>query len=238
MSSSRIPNLSPPPLPPRPPDLGRNQRGAKGPPITKRKKLLILLGGILGVGLLVVGAIAFYAFLFFLTADDIELNEGEMACIVTIDDLANLRELEIHRKGESWDNQRFVDRSVQIYYFYDDWLDEEVQISCNLTIERKVSDALIAYNIEWGGLNVTNRWLGENSVKLEMANEVFAWGDQSKFAFQTIEGERYGFAFVGRKGRKVFFLDCWGILLEDPEEIRDLLNRHLTQFEKESFKKR
>lgn len=241
MSDSERPEPNPPPLPARPPVLRKHQfqgdaseDAAKG----RRKGVLIAVGAI-GCGVVLFGGlIVGLTMLFLFTAEEMELSEGEKACIVTIDDVAEWFELEIDRDNESWDNERYFDNSVQIYYSYYDVIDEEVQISCNLTIERKTSDARMMYNMEWGGMKVTNRLLGEDSIELEMANEVFEWGDESKFAFQTVDDERFGFAFVGRKGLKVFFLDCWGVVLEDPEEIREFLTPHLEQYEKESFRKK
>jgi hypothetical protein len=72
-------------------------------------------------------------------------------------------------------------------------------------------------------------------VSLEEANHVFSWGDQSKFAFQVIENERSGFAFITRKDKKIYFVNAWGLNLEDADEIAALLKPKLELFAVEPY---
>jgi hypothetical protein len=101
-------------------------------------------------------------------------------------------------------------------------------------VDRKRSDAQVSYAAEWQTLKLGNN-LGDFDVALEDANEVFSWGDTSKFAFQVSENERYGFAFITRKDHKVYFIDAWGLLLEDPEEISAFLTPKLELFDAEPY---
>ncbi|MDB4142321.1 hypothetical protein N9733_02520 [Akkermansiaceae bacterium] len=95
---------------------------------------------------------------------------------------------------------------------------------------------MISYVAEWQALKLGNN-IGEVDAGLEEADELFSWGDDSKFAFQVTENERYGFAFITRKGNKVYFVDAWGLFLEDPAEISAFLTPKLDLFDAESYLK-
>jgi len=225
----------PPPIPPRdaskPPPLPKDSapRGRWRAADGRRKGIVIALiavGATVGFFVLAIVAVAL---IFGLTAREFEVTETIRECVVTAKDLEEWFEVEARPEFQSWDGERYIDRSVQLYYFYEDPVDS-IYLNCNLTEEPKVSDAIFAYEIEWGGLNLGNR-IGESVIELESADEVFRWGDRSRFAYQLLDGERYGFAFVGRKGGKVFFVDCWGVLLEDREDVAAFLQPHLDAFE-------
>ena len=113
-------------------------------------------------------------------------------------------------------------------------MDESKTLSCTITIERKASDALTSYITEWQALKLGNH-LNEADVELKEANEIFSWGDDSKFAFQVSENERYGFSFITRKEKKIYFVDAWGLLLEDPDEVSAFLTPKLELFDAESY---
>lgn len=229
---------SPPPIPP------RDSRGVTPPPVPgtkeagqvyraaegRRKGVLIAIVAVVASVVLVLGLIVAFAAFYGFTAKDFEVNDAVRACVLTAADAGEWFEMDVKPELEEWDAEQYIDRSVQLYYYYNDE-EESVYLNCNLTEEPKRSDAVMSYQIEWNGLKLTNRFGPGSTIGLEEADEVFRWGDESKFAFQILEGERYGFAFVTRKGGKVFFLDCWGLLLEDPEEIADFITPHLEQLD-------
>ncbi|MEM6278285.1 MAG: hypothetical protein AAF733_02325 [Verrucomicrobiota bacterium] len=202
----------------------------------RRRTILTI---ILAVGAIVVGFVVLVigvAALFWLTASELEVTDEVEAAVVTIRDMEKWFEFEAKPELEEWDSDYFFDRSVNVYYFYDD-PDEAIYLNCNLTYEPKVSDAILMYQIEWNGLRLSNQIRPGENIELE-ESDIFSWGDTSRFAFQRLDGERYGFAFVGRKGGKVFFLDCWGMVLEDEEEIAQFLQPHLDALEAVSFQKK
>ncbi len=188
---------------------------------------LIIIGGILGCLLLLAAIGALYVF----TARDFTPNDAQKEAVVTAAYASEWFDLNLLEGTESWDCKRYFDRSKEIFYYY---AEEYITLDCTLTIERNIADASVSYAMEWQALKLGNRF-EESAIKIEYDNDIFRWGDLSKFAFQSIDGERNGFAFIARKGTKVFFIDAWGLLFDDPSTISDFLTPKLEQYERTSF---
>ena len=164
-----------------------------------------MIGLVVAVVVGLIGIVAFAA-LYMFSAQELEISEEVMDAVLTVEDAEEWFEIDIKKELEEWDSERYFDGSAQIYYYYNDE-EESIYINCNLTYEPKRSDALMAYGIEWGGLKLSNQVGPGDPIGLDEQSDLFEWGDASKFAFQTLDGEPYGLAFVARKDGKVFFLD-------------------------------
>jgi len=202
----------------------------------RRKTVLAVVIGLVVAGVVLFTAIIGFGLLYELSARELDVSEEIEASVLTIHDAAEWFELDIKPGLEVWDTDFYFDRSAQVYYSYNDE-EDSIYINCNLTYEPKKSDALMSYGIEWGSLELTNRLGPGEPITLEDQSDLFRWGDASRFAFQHFDGERYGMAFVTRKGGKVFFLDCWGIVLEDEDEIAEFIVPHLEALERAEFRK-
>ncbi len=214
-----------------------DETGASRKVAGRRKTVLAV---VIGVSVSVVGLLVMivgFALVYGFSAQELEITKEVEASVLTIDDAAEWFELDIKPELEEWSTDLYFDRSAQVYYYYNDE-EESIYLNCNLTYEPKRSDALMSYQIEWGGLKLTNRIGPGEPITLEERSEMFQWGDASRFAFQLYEEERYGMAFVTRKGGKVFFLDCWGMVLEDEGEIAGFLEPHLEALERATFRKK
>jgi hypothetical protein len=198
--------------------------------------LAVVIGLIVTAVLGVIGLVAFVAF-FMLSASDLEISDEIRAAVLTVEDAEKWFEIETKENLEEWDAERYLDGSAQVYYFYNDE-EQSIYIRCNLTYEPKQSDALMAYGIEWGGLKLTSRLGYDDPIKIDEQSDLFEWGDASRFAFQSIDGETNGMAFVARKDGKVFFLDLWGMVLEDADEIEEFILPHLEALERATFRKK
>ncbi|MDB2673682.1 hypothetical protein N9Y81_01875 [Akkermansiaceae bacterium] len=207
----------PPPIPP------------QTPKSSGWKTALIVIGVTLGSLVLLIGA----GFLFAFTARDFDPNEAQKDSILTVDHAAKFSVIDPSTGSEEWECEKYLDGSIEISYLYSD---EYISLDCIVTVEKKASDALTSYIAEWSALKLGNRLSGVD-VSLEEANHVFSWGDQSKFAFQVIENDRYGFAFITRKDKKIYFVNAWGLNLEDPVEIAALLRPKLELFAAEPYLK-
>lgn len=198
--------------------------------------MAVVIGLIVAAVLGVIGLVAFVAFIM-LSASDLEISDEIRAAVLTVEDAEKWFEIETKENLEEWDAERYLDGSAQVYYFYKDE-EQSIYINCNLTYEPKQSDAFMAYGIEWGGLKLTSRVGYDDPIKIDEQSDLFEWGDASRFAFQSIDGETNGMAFVARKDGKVFFLDLWGIVLEDADEIEEFILPHLEALERATFRKK
>jgi len=181
----------------------------------------------------IVGAIGL-GLIYTVSAGDVEVSEAIEAAVLTIHDAAEWFDLDVKPELEEWDTDYYFDQSAHVAYYYNDE-EESLYLNCNLIYEPKRSDALVAYGIEWGGLRLYNRIGPGDPILLEEQSDLFRWGDASRFAFQLHEGERYGMAFVARKGGKVFFLDCWGLVLEEASEIAAFIGPRLEALDRAEF---
>jgi len=210
-----VPMVSPPPIPP-------------GVPKSSRWKVPLIVIGVI-VGLLIVFGIQIAFWIF--SAREFEPSTSQKESVITIDYVSEFFLIDKDAGTEEWNCERFIDGSIQIYYLY---VDESTSLDCTISIERNRGDALASYIAEWQTLKLRNEF-SEVKIKIEATDEVFAWGDDSKFAFQLADDTRNGFAFIARKNNKVYFVDAWGILLEDPEEISEFLTTKLKIFAAESY---
>jgi hypothetical protein len=190
---------------------------------------LIVIGVITGLLILFVIQVAFWVF----SARDFEPTKSQKDSVITIDYAAEFFTINRESGTEEWSCERYIDGSIQIYYLYSD---ELTALDCTISVERNKSDALASYIAEWQTLKLANK-ISETEIVLEEVNEVFSWGDGSKFAFQVSDNSRNGFAFITRKGNKIYFVDAWGLLLETPDEISKFLTPKLELFDTESYLK-
>ncbi|MDB4431977.1 hypothetical protein N9108_08000 [Akkermansiaceae bacterium] len=199
-----------------------------GVPKSSRWKLPLIVIGVM-VGLLIVFGIqiAFWVF----SASEFEPSTSQKESVITIDYASEFFLIDRDAGVEEWDFERFIDGSIQIYYLY---VDESTSLDCTISVERNRGDALSSYIAEWQTLKLRNKF-SEVKIEIEAKDEVFAWGDDSKFGFQLADDTRNGFAFIARKDNKIYFVDAWGLLLEDPEEISEFLTPKLKIFAAESY---
>ncbi|MGE9266879.1 MAG: hypothetical protein ACQKBY_02185 [Verrucomicrobiales bacterium] len=209
-------------MPPVPPPLPAKSRFGRW------KVLLIVLGALGAAALLFVGSTA----LFMLTAQSYEPTAEQRAAVLTVEDVEAWYEIDLNEGEETWEATRYLDTSKEIFYFY---TDEDISLDCTITIERNRSDAVTSYLAEWAALKLGNRVDGGGKIGLEREDAFFSWGDTSQFAFQTYEGERHGFVFITRSGNQIFFVDAWGFLIDEREEMAAFLTPKLRKFEATSF---
>jgi len=163
------------------------------------------------------------------TAKDISLSTQQKECFFTVENAQEWWTIDESVGSETIEAKVYIDQSKDLrYYFYGD----DVNIECGLIIEKSSSDARISYQMEWQAFKLA---LKTSEATADRQDHVFKWGDDSKFAYQCIEGERYGFAFIARKGKRIYFLDAWGLIIEDDEQVRELLEKKLEHFETEKF---
>jgi len=193
--------------------------------------LVVVLGlagaALLGV-LVIVGTGSFYLFL---TAKEQPLSAKDKAALLTIEDVALWSEdFSLDKSLESFSKKRYLDGSYEIDYEFDDPADEDSPyVMCSIAVEPKGSDALIAYKAMQAGINIG--FAAEGEVELVERNDLFQWGDASKFSLILSGGVPVGMVFSARKDIRVFLISVSGICSDDPVLIEALLVDHLRALE-------
>ena len=198
-------------------------------PPRKSKKVLWLLipGAIIGLVLLVVGS----AFFFMVTGTDEPVTGEDRAVIVDIHHVAEWMEDFIPQsRGERITKTRYIDGSYDIDYEFDLPDDADAPyLNCTVTVEKNSTDAMLSYGSIWGGGKIGMAMFSDIEIEVVERNDLFKWGDRSRFAILKSEGEPFGNMLITRKGRHIFFLLLSGIYFDDREAIGGLLGGALSR---------
>jgi hypothetical protein len=206
-------------------------------PIRPRKKsklpwilLLVIPLGLLALIVFVVGMGAVYV----LTAAEEEVTAEDRQLVVDIQALAGLMEDFVpDLSNETITKRRYFDRSYDIEYEYDDPNDDdEPYLYCCVTVERKHSDAITSYVAAWQTSRLGMAWGADAEVEVVERNDLFQWGDQSRFAIVKADGEPCGNLFVARKGKTVIDVMVGGVYFDEPEGFSGFVSPALSKIEK------
>lgn len=225
METSRRAHLRPRPTPPSPLGL---RRGKPRP----RPWLWILI--LIPLGLVAaLGAIVGLGALFNLTGTNVALAAGERELVVDITHLQGWMEgYTPNLTGESLSKTRYIDDSFEIEYVYDVPEDDEAPyLSYSVTFEPSVSDASTTYVSLWGGTKVAFYVFGEVQVEVREMNEIFRWGDESRFGLLLAGDRPFGNVFVAKKGKRVVYLLVSGIYFDDSESFSGFLTPYLEKLD-------
>ena len=223
--NSDAPPILPPseslPLPGMSPPQKRNSRTA----------LYVILGLLLSVGGVVVVFVGGGAF-FLLTAKDAPVTVADREAVLGITDVALwIDDFLPDTSKESLKKTRFLDKSYDIEYEYDDLLNNDAPyLLCSITIEPSLSDARISYAAMKAGFGLG--FSGEPGVKRALRNDLFRWGDKSEFSLLEADGRSFGNLFVGRKGKRVYMITISGVYFDETAAIHELLDEKLRALER------
>lgn len=196
------------------------------PQIEQRKRRVALWIVLIPVGIIAsVALVVGVGFFFHYTASEIPVTEKDREMILDISTLA--RWIEGYKPDvgkETVVKRRFWDRTVELEYEYSVPEDEGAPyLQFVVGFERKRSDAVIAYHSMWGGAKLGLHFGGEAEVSIKERNDLFKWGDQSRFGMLVHKGSPGGNVFVARKGKRVVTVVIAGIYFDDRETISELL---------------
>jgi hypothetical protein len=195
------------------------------PSARKKKRTLrtVLIAVPLGiVGLLVV-ILAVGVFMD-LTATEEPPSQAERQLVVDIELLAEfLGGFEPRLEHQTAVKRTFLDSSYEIDYLYDNPEEAHPYIECCLAVDTDVMGAEASYFGMWSGSKMGIHLTAEVDVEIAERNDLFSWGDQSRFAILQVDGQPTGYLFVARKGKKVFHLLIGGVYLDEVSEFKSLV---------------
>ena len=200
-------------------------------PPRKSKKvlwaLLLIPGAIISLVLLVVVG----GFLFMATGTEEPVTGEDRAVLVDINLVAEWMEDYVpERRGEKVTKTRYIDGSYDIDYEYDIPDTEDAPyLNCTVTVETTRSDALVSYDMLWAGEKLGLSMFSDIEIDVVERNDLFRWGDHSRFAILQSGGEPFGNLLITRKGRHIFYLLLSGVYFEDRDAIGGLMHRPLSQ---------
>lgn len=190
--------------------------------------ILVPLGIVASLGLVVgLGA------LFNMTGTSVALAASERDLVVDISHLKGWMEgYTPNLAGETVSKTRYIDDSFEIEYVYDLPEDEKAPyLSYTVTFEPNETDASTTYVSLWGGTKVAFYVFGEVQVEVQEKNEIFRWGDQSRFGLLLAESRPFGNVFVAKKGKRVVYLLVSGIYFDDTDSFSQFLAPYLERLD-------
>ena len=198
----------------------------------KSRTWLFVVLGLVGAALLGFLVVVGSGTLFVLTAKEQPLSANDKAALLTIEDVALWMEGFAPDKSlESFSKKKYLDGSYEIDYEFDDPSEESAPyVMCSIAVEPKASDALISYKAMQTGLNIG--FGAEEGVGQVERNDLFQWGDSSKFCLLEAEGMPVVVVFSARKETRVFLITVSGIYFDDSSDIEELLGKKLRALER------
>jgi hypothetical protein len=180
-----------------------------------------------------VGAFVGLGALFNMTGTEEALAPGERELLLDIGHLSGwMQGYAPILTGETVKKTRYVDHSCEIQYTYevpDD--DSAPYLSYLLNFEATDADASSTYFSLWGGSQVAFYAFGAVDVKVDENDDLFRWGDESRFGVLRVKDKPFGNVFIARRGKTVVYLLVTGIYFEDPESVEELLNPYLEKLD-------
>jgi hypothetical protein len=191
--------------------------------------LLLIPLGLLGVLAAFVGAGALYLF----SATEEEVTAKDRQLVVDVEALAEwIGDYVPDPRNETITKTRYIDRSLEIEYVYDGGADEsEPYLQCCVSWEPKLGDARAGYVAMWGGAKLGITYLAETEAEVVERNDLFRWGDQSRFGIITADGAPCGNIFIARKGRFVFLLAIGGVYFDEGQAFGEWVTPALSGLE-------
>ena len=159
-------------------------------------------------------------------------TKWDKEAILQIDELAIwIENFSPDSSKESLKKTKDFDNSYNIEYEYDDSLNENAPyLYYDISAQPTKSDAVIYGS----GLKIgASIGYGYGDAKEIPRNDLFGWGDESKFCLlQTEDGTTFGNSFFARKGKLTVFFIISGVYFDRSEDIHDLLDEKLKALER------
>lgn len=182
---------------------------------------LVVIGGI--------GAFIGLGVVWVLMAKDVPITDADRGVVLRAADLAEyMVDFDPNPEFETFEKQRFIDRSEELSYAYDSPLEDEPYISVTVSSERQASDAATTYAIQWN-VAKTGYGLVDGDITVRENNAFYSAGDQSRFADVLYQGEVAGHLFVARRGNTIYACTITGLYIDDPGVWHELLDARIAR---------
>ena len=191
---------------------------------------VLIVGGIL---VLVAAGAGVLVLLYFFGSTEVEVSAADRALMLDITAVAEwMEDYSPELDHEVVVKVRYLDRSYEIDYTYD-VPDDEHAPYLNYTVSEDVSskDALASYLMLWSATKIGFLIIGDVKITVDQRDEIFRWGDRSRFGLVQADGAPLGNLFVAQKGRYVVYLLLTGVYFDETGPITELLSPYLAKLE-------
>ena len=118
-----------------------------------------------------------------------------------------------------------IDDSWEISYEYED---DRLYLMSSFIHESNAEDAKYSYSGQQIGTSLGYAG-GEVDIEEVERDDLFKWGDESKFYLLKLDGQPAGNRLVARKGGNVVYIIFSGVYFDDAEWVHELLDPYLAR---------
>lgn len=213
----------------------RSNSGGIPPAKPRRSSVWLILGMIAMVvfGCLVLCA-GFVALVWY-TDEEVPVTAQDREVVITAHDVREtmMEPVRIMARYETTRKTRStLDGAISVEYEYDDGEDGVLYVLSTVIVERDAKAARLTYTGMKMGVNIFVRIEGD--IEERQHDDVFKWGDASKFVTYYSDGEPFGNMFIARKGKRIFYLETSGVYYdyESRESFDSLVSEKLRRLER------
>ena len=166
-----------------------------------------------------------------ITRNDVDIKDYPI--VTTINELSDYYDLKIDNSGkyETTSITNYFDGSSELEYAYELLESEEydpLYYSITIAKERTIKDAKESYWLGKGAVKLLGNSFDQGAIEIDSLQLP---GDDSYYAFRTLDGEPNGMFFIVRKGTTIYTMILSGIYTSDHSLITDLLIPKITNLE-------
>jgi hypothetical protein len=177
-----------------------------------KKTLLVVIASLAGV--------AFFSTLVwgYIVGWSVDPNPGDRALGIGGDDFARVYgSPELADGTTTVTRTRYLDTSYEVSVEY---THQDFEVSTVFSVELRPSDAREVFT----GIALTSNLVEVAAdVELQDRDDLFDWGDQSSSQVMLADGQPIGHLIHARQGRALFSITLAGLLVDDPQEMKALL---------------
>lgn len=203
-------------MPALPPPLPREEAPAREPEKKRSgwKVLWIVLGAIGAVILLLLTL----GLGFTLLQKDLPVGEQDKQVVVQADVFEEwLEGFTFDAGNETWEKLKNIDGTYELSYEYDS---DMLYVSCVVGVDGSRSDAKVSYVAMDTGSEIG---AGLEDMKYVDRPGLLRYGDKSRAALITMDGDNVGNYFACRKGKNTIVILWTGVYFEDRDAFRDIV---------------
>lgn len=183
------------------------------------KTILIIVLVLGGCFMAVIGMGAFYVF----SAKTVPLTAGDKALLIGPEDMKEyFDDWEPKEDCVTYEKTKYLDGAVELSLEYDSPDDDEPYISSSIEYERKRSDILATYAVNWNAVKL-GLTLGDDKFEVVESSD-FKIGQRSRFGLLKYDGIVVGTLLVFLKGRNVYTFQCTGFYIDDPDTLHEIFD--------------
>ena len=191
------------------------------PPKKNRTLLIVLLVAAVPVVLIMLCAGAWL--LVEITSKDQPVTAADRELLITGQQVgATVPGFRFRKDKETVTKKKLFDGSIELFYEYDD---DNLWVTCTVSVETQVSDAKVAYSAAVAGNNLGVSFQGT----LDNRSAEFRWGDELRYAVVKSEKGTLGHVLTVRKGKVVYDLVIVGIYFDNTETFRQFVTPKLNK---------